>query len=466
MTGPVGERLRRIGLRLSLRAGTVRWRLTVLGALVMTAMLAAAAVALVSIQQDSLVKGIDEGLRQRVDNLQSAVATQGAATPLLGSDDAEDTFLQLLDAAGRPIGSSPNLSGEAAVVEPPPAGGPEAVGTRAVPAVSASDFRVLARAIPSRKGPFTLVVGKNLDDVAESARVLKESLAVLSPVLVAILAMLVWWVTGRTLRSVEEIRVEVEDMSGNDLGRRVSVPPADDEVSRLARTMNAMLERLERAGRRQGQFASDASHELRGPLTRLRSELELALDEPDSGPARWRNQQLLADTVQLQSLVDDLLFLARSDDRAAVPGGTVVDLDDLVLAEARRLRDEGRVLVDTSAVGPARVRGEPRHLARALRNLTANAARHARSTVFLEARETGSQCLLVVADDGPGIPQEHRAAVFERFVRLDEARSRDDGGSGLGLAIVKEIVTRHAGTVEVTDSGSGGARFTITLPRE
>ncbi len=462
MSGELGALAR----RLSLRQGTVRWRLTLLGAAVMAVMLAAAAVALVTIQRDSLIRGIDEGLRQRVDNLQSDVAANGASTPLLGSDDSEDTFLQLLDSSGRVLGASPNLQGETAVAAPLPPRSPELLGTSTVPPVSASDFRVLSRTISGRQGTVTLVVGKNLDDVAESARVLAGSLAVLSPAIVGLLGLLVWWVTGATLRSVEEIRVEVEVMGGNDLGRRVSVPPADDEVSRLARTMNAMLDRLERATRQQRQFASDASHELRGPLTRLRSELELALAGPDSEPAAGRYERLLGDTVQLQSLVEDLLFLARSDGPPTAEGGTVVDLDDLVLAEAKRLRAQPGLLVDTSSVGPARVRGEPRHLARALGNLTANAVRHARTTVYLESRETDSHCQLVVADDGPGIPPDERQAVFERFVRLDEARSRDDGGSGLGLAIVKEIVTRHGGTVEVGDSATGGARFTVTLPRE
>jgi len=458
--------LRRLGLRLSLRQGTVRWRLTVLGAGAMTVMLAAAAIALVGIQRDTLIKGIDESLRQRVENLQTDVAAKGAGTALLGSDDSEDTFLQLLDGSGRVLGSSPNLAGEAAVVPPVRSRTAEVVGSQSVPAVSPSSFRVLSRRLPGPAGVLTLVVGKNLDDVQESARVLTRTLAVLIPVLVGVLALLVWWVTGRTLRSVEEIRVEVEGMKGHDLGRRVSVPPADDEVSRLARTMNAMLDRLERATQQQRQFASDASHELRGPLTRLRSELELAIAEPDAEPAGWRYQQLLTDAVQLQSLVEDLLFLARSDGQATSPGGTAVDLDDLVLAEAKRLRADGRVSVDTSAVGPARVCGDSRHLARALTNLTTNAVRHARTTVYLESREAGSQCQLVVADDGPGVPVPDRQAVFERFVRLDEARSRDEGGSGLGLAIVKEIVTRHGGTVDLGESATGGARFTITLPRD
>jgi hypothetical protein len=190
----------------------------------MTLMLAAAAIALVGIQRDSLVKGIDEGLRQRVENLQADIAARGGATPLIGSDDSEDTFLQLLDSSGLVLGSSRNLSGESAVVPPVRSGAAERIGSQAVPAVSPSSFRVLSRRLSGPHGAVTLVVGKNLDDVQESARVLTRTLAVLSPVLVGVLVLLVWWVTGRTLRSVEEIRVEVDSMRGHDLGRRVSVP--------------------------------------------------------------------------------------------------------------------------------------------------------------------------------------------------------------------------------------------------
>jgi signal transduction histidine kinase len=264
---------------------------------------------------------------------------------------------------------------------------------------------------------------------------------------------------------VEEVRAEVERIGGDDLGRRVPVPETADEISRLATTMNDMLARLEQAARQQRQFTSDASHELRGPLTRLRAELELALGNPDADTPVERYRRLLDDTAALQTLVEDLLFLARWDSSPHEPSGEAVDLDDLVLAEAQRLRAEGRLAVDTTRVGPARTYGEARHLARALRNLTENASRHARTTIYLGSREMDGHCHLVVADDGPGVPPEQHEVIFERFVRLDEARSRDDGGYGLGLAIVREIVIRHAGTVGVTGLESGGACFTITLPR-
>jgi signal transduction histidine kinase len=143
----------------------------------------------------------------------------------------------------------------------------------------------------------------------------------------------------------------------------------------------------------------------------------------------------------------------------------MVDVDDLVFDEASRLRDRGVHRVVIGSVSAARALGDPRQLTRAIRNLASNAERHASSTVTFELREIGDSCELVVADDGVGIPREQHRTVFERFTRLDEARSQDAGGFGLGLAIVQDIVTRHGGSIEIATQDGGGARFVLTLPR-
>jgi signal transduction histidine kinase len=237
---------------------------------------------------------------------------------------------------------------------------------------------------------------------------------------------------------------------------------SDDEVAGLARTMNGMLARVEQATARQRQFVADASHELRTPLTRIRSALEVELAHP-SADVDAVHRGLLADTVHLQDLVNDLLFLARSESGAVGGERRPVDLDDLVLDEARRLRARGRVQV--SAVSAARTLGDARKLGRAVQNLGADAERHARRCVSFEVRECGGHSRLVVADDGDGIPPEHHATVFERFTRLDAARTRESGGAGLGLAIVRDIVTRHGGTIAVESAVGAGARFVMNLPR-
>jgi HAMP domain-containing protein len=247
--------------------------------------------------------------------------------------------------------------------------------------LSRGRFRVLARPIDGSAGPGTLLLGKNLDDVEESVRILTISLSASVPLVLTALGLLVWFLTGRVLRPVESVRADVASIQGDQLHRRVPVPGTNDEISRLVTTMNGLLERVEQAAERQRVFVADASHELRGPLTRLRADVEVALAHPDaSGPAPL-HRRLLVGIVELQQLVDDLLFLARSESGSIGGPIAVVDLDDLVLAEARLLRQRGRVHVNTSAISAARTRGDSHQLARAISNLASNAERHARTAV-------------------------------------------------------------------------------------
>ena len=330
--------------------------------------------------------------------------------------------------------------------------------------LSSHDYRIYARPVSSAAGSRTLLLGKNLDDVKESVNILRTSLAVAIPIVLALLAALVWWLTGRVLHPVEVIRSEVASITGAELHRRVPVQPRDDEISRLARTMNAMLERVQQATDRQRQFVADASHELRGPLTRIRSALEVSLSYPASVPPEESYRELLTDTKELQQLVDDLLFLARSESGVHPRPDTTVDLDDLVLEQASRLRARGRVQTDVQAVSAGRVTGDPHQLARAIANLVSNAERYATTTVAFELHESAGTTVLVIADDGPGIPKDQRQAVFARFTRLDPSRSREAGGAGLGLAIVHDIVARHRGTVVVTAAHPTGTRIVMSFP--
>jgi signal transduction histidine kinase len=265
------------------------------------------------------------------------------------------------------------------------------------------------------------------------------------------------------LRPVEAIRREVEAIGGEDLHRRVPDPPVEDEIGRLAHTMNAMLARLEVATDRQRRFVADASHELRSPLTGMRTELEVNLAHPERVDWSAVAQEILDDTIQLQRLVDDLLVLAAAD---AAPDGASrrepVDLDEIVLAEARRVRPRTGATIDTGAVSGAQVDGDAEQLGRVVRNLLDNAVRHAESRVIVTLGESEGDAVLTVADDGPGVPAAERERIFERFARHDSGRSRSAGGTGLGLAISREIVTAHAGTIELDPDNA--SQFTVRLP--
>ena len=444
---------------------TVRSQVTWTATGLVAVVLVLSAFGLVTTQQRVLTHGIDEAMIQRADNIEQDVVrgTFGSRLPNEGRDP-EDSFLQVLDADGSVVAVTDNGTGLPAATRPLRRGAAQVLGTVQDVPLSNGEFRVLARSLGGSPSQ-TLVVAKNLDDVNESVSILTRSLAVAIPIVTGLLALLVWWLTGRVLRPVESIRREVASIEGHELHRRVPAPASDDEIARLASTMNEMLHRVEEATDRQRRFVADASHELRGPLTRLRSSLEVTIAHPDGVDPVTLSRELLGDTAELQKLVDDLLFLARSESGSLEVPHQPVDLDDLVLEEARRLRERGTVRVDVSAVSAARTWGSADQLTRAVRNLSSNAERHAAGCVTFELREVDGRSELVVADDGPGIAPEHRELVFTRFTRLDEARSRDAGGSGLGLAIVQDIVARHEGRVGVVEHAGPGARFVVDLPR-
>ena len=308
-----------------------------------------------------------------------------------------------------------------------------------------------------------VVVAVSLEDVDETTAALATPLLLGLPLLLLVVGGTTWLVVGRTLRPVERIRRDVEEITGSRLDRRVSEPEARDEVGRLARTMNAMLARLQDASERQEQFVGDASHELRSPLASLRQAAEVAHAHPGALPEGELAETVLEESVRMQALVDQLLALTRAGEGRARAPRADVDLDDLVLAEVRRVARSG-LATDTTGVAAGRVHGDPVALAQVVRNLVDNAARHASSRLAVSVVPTPGEVVLAVDDDGPGIPPADRARVFERFVRLDEARARDAGGSGLGLAIVREVVTGHGGSVVVEPSPLGGARLVVRLP--
>jgi signal transduction histidine kinase len=301
-----------------------------------------------------------------------------------------------------------------------------------------------------------------LVEVLDTTTVVTQLLIIGLPMLLAVVAITTWFAVGRALAPVEAIRREVDEISAAQLHRRVPQPAADDEIGRLAATMNRMLARLESARNSQRRFVSDASHELRSPITTIRQHAEVALAHPDQVTAQELAEVVLAEQQRMQRLVEDLLLLARADEH--VPFSRVpVDLDDLAFEEGRRLRLTTSAQVDTSGVSAARVRGDVDALRRVFRNLGENAARHATGRIAITVADRGGEVVLTVDDDGPGIPESERDRVLQRFVRLDEARSRDDGGSGLGLSIVDEVVRAYGGALEISRSPLGGARIQVTF---
>jgi signal transduction histidine kinase len=445
------------------RYGTVRFRITAIAALAVAAVLVATGVGLVVAQRRVLTENLDESLDQEGAALADAWARDQVPSVLapVGDDDA----LAQVVVGGDVVRSTANAAGAPPLL--PPSAGDE-LGVRTVdgaPTDEGEAFRVASRPVDGPGGAGSVHVAAPIDDIDESTALLTRSLAVAVPAVTLLLACLVWWLVGRTLRPVEAMRREAAAIGGGDLERRVPAPAGDDEVARLARTLNAMLGRIEAAVRRQQRFVADASHELRGPLARVRAELEVDLAHPAGADPAATSRSVLDETIGMQALVEDLLVLARSD-AGATPAGRrePVDLDDVVSGQVRRLRAETRLTVDSHAVGAAQVVGDAAQLGRALGNVVDNAARHARSTVTVALAERDDLAVLIVADDGQGIPADRRDDVFERFTRLDGARTASAGGTGLGLAIARDIIEAHGGSISVDPQHERGARLVITLP--
>ncbi len=321
-------------------------------------------------------------------------------------------------------------------------------------------FRVAALAATTADGqPVTVYAGAALDTADSAVADARRAMLIgLLPVL-AVVSVVTWFVTRRALRPVEAIRRELAEIMHGDLSRRVPEPPARDEIALLAATTNDTLAALEQSADRQRRFIADAAHELRTPIASLRAQLEVAQAHPDL----LELEGLLGDTVRLEHLATDLLLLARLD-AGERPRPGRVDIAALVAGELSR-RTGDRVPVETELPDePVELTGSGTQLARVLGNLVDNAQRHTATLVQVSLECVDGAAVLVVADDGAGVPEADRERIFQRFVRLDEARSRDEGGAGLGLAIVRDVVERHGGSIRVENGVPGGARFVVSIP--
>ncbi|MFG3154397.1 sensor histidine kinase [Streptomyces sp. NPDC048219] len=465
--------------------GSVRARATLAATLVVAvALVAAGAAVLLSLRSNLL----GEAGTQAERSAREVAAELAVGTPYGElSLDVDDRPVQVVDGDGGLVAVSEDLerisgTGVAAVKPLPAATGergdddrddddddpgeslePGEIGERTTVSDGSAtidgdteDYRFAAVPVETRdKGRLTVYAGAPLSAEHGAVDTALTVMLIGFPVLLAVVAWVTWLVTRRALRPVEGIRREMAAITASeDLARRVPVPGTHDEVARLASTTNETLAALESSVERQRRFVADASHELRSPIASLRTQLEVAAAHPELLDLDGAVQ----DTVRLQRLATDLLLLARLD-AGERPADARVDLAALARAQA-----EGRAGVGVRAEGAVAVAGSRGQLERVLANLLDNAQRHARSAVEVSVRREGGTAVAAVADDGEGVPAADRERIFERFVRLDAARSRDDGGAGLGLAIARDVAERHGGTLTVGDAPAGGALFELRLP--
>lgn len=457
---------RRLGWLASVRART-----TVLAGLVVAVTLVAGSIGLLRTLEHSLTSDRDVLSRARATDYVNQVNT--GTLPRRLTDIGEDFIAQVVSADGTVLASSDDAIGDKPISSL--AGATSSPSLRIVRDVpdgddDTEDFRVWVLEADTTAGSVIVFVGAGLEAVDDVVESLREALLVGVPAMLLLLVVGTRVLVGRALRPVEGIRAEVAAIGESALDRRVPVPAVSDEIGRLAVTMNAMLDRLEAASTRQKDFVADASHELQSPLAALRVQLEVALAHPEA--ADWPSvaRDLLADSDRMERLVRDLLFLAQEDAGSYSLRADPVDLDVIVLDEVARLRNRVSVSFDTSRVSAAPLEGNADDLGRLVRNLLDNAATHASSQVAVSVFVDDAHARLTICDDGPGIPLEQRARVFDRFTRVEGARARGSGdtptGTGLGLSIARVIAERHQGTIAIEDPPElpTGACLVVTLP--
>jgi signal transduction histidine kinase len=427
----------------------LRARLTFIATAALAVGLAAGSLLLLRGFATSRLHAIDSSIRNTSNNI-SSLAAAGALPPTLPTQSGENA--QVITSRGAVLAVSPGTSHTLPLVSGATLVHLAQTGPRsaAVDQVANTGLnRVLVRPVAVGGGSQYVVVTESLQDERATIHSLGRFVGIAAPVLLLVVGGILWLLLGRALGTVSALGKAAEDVTDPGGGVRLPLPDSRDEVRALAVTLNAMLDRLDAAAARERQFVGDVAHELRSPIAAMNAQLEVAAAHDDPEVRQELLAGCLADTQRLALLVDDLLVLARMESE------TPTDARPVDLAE----------LAGVASAAPVLVRGDRAALARAIDNLVANANRHARSRVVVDAGPGELGLVEVrVDDDGHGVPVEDRSRVFERFVRLDDARARDHGGSGLGLAIVRATARAHGGTIHVEDSPLGGARFVLTLP--
>ena len=453
-----------------LRPRTLRGRLTLVFALV-TAVLCLLVGVLVDFQyRNALRQALDDGLTTRFSNLERDLATSGdqSVEPTLPDEEA---FAQIVDADGVVVNAAPRALLTRRVLTKS-----ELVDARThritierASAPGDQQSRLLAGPVGQPGLGLVVVVGTSLEEVTKAQHRLELALVIGLPMLAAIVSVAGWFLAGAALKPVRNLVEEADEISAvaaRGQRRRLSVPQSGgEELADLARHLNELLARIEAALEHERAFLDDASHDLRTPISIVRSELELARMQTEEGSELARAlDSSLEEVGRLDRLAVNLLVLARFRS-AGPPPPELVDLGALSRRAAEtvaRSRDGDAVPVRVN--GSAEVSGDEEAIARAVLNLVDNAARHADERVDVEVSSDGDRAVVAVRDDGPGFPPELLGQAVGRFVRGTNGGRGTENGAGLGLAIVDAIATAHGGALEIENSAEGGAKVQLRLP--
>src|SRR5271157_4011125 len=456
------------------RRGPARWwrrrslraRLTLVTSAGLALALAAAAVLLVNALRVALIRGLDDSARQGAVEVAALIDQNRLPNPVPVVPGT--ITIQVLDAQGRITDVSPGADRLVPMLSPAQARAAARNGQARMLAGPPLGLPSLLRVVAVGASGHVVIAAVSYAQASDSLATLAKALIIGTPLLLGLLALAIWLVTGYTLRPIAELRRGAAEVTETGVPRDLPVPPARDEVRSLAVTLNDMLSRLADAQQRQRDLVSDTAHELRSPIASIRAQLEVALDHPDGLDWPETARDVHADTLRLARLTEDLLLLARLDGQHLRRRPTdLAALCESVVARYTAARVPVRADATAPIPGPCVVAGDPDALSRLLVNLLDNAVRHAASQVCVSVRVDGGWAVLTVSDDGPGISADDVERAFGRFSRLDDARSRtgEEGveGAGLGLAIVRSTAEAHGGSVALSDAGPG-LRATVRLP--
>jgi heavy metal sensor kinase len=456
---------------------SVRVRLTLWYVLLLGVILAAFSVGIYLTLRRSLYDSLDNSIENRATLLLNVVQYDTDGPTLAGRLSPDDPnqgeyFVHVFDSSGRLTFDTSPTEGDVPIDQGAIADALAGKASNHAASLDGDRFRV--RTVPiERDGQIggVLEVGLSLDDVSETLGSLLVVLGIAYPVTLIVASLGGVFLAGRALSPIDKLTRVARRISAEDLSQRFNLRLPDDEVGRLAQTFNEMIERLDESFRRQRLFTADASHELRTPLTAVKGQVDVALSKPRDAEAYQQVLQAVNEEVdRMIRLVASLLTLARADARQIPISYDKVNLSELVtgaLEQVRPLAAQQGVTLQVVSSPDLTLQADEDLLLQLLLNLLDNAIKYteARGEVSVGWEESGQQVRLWVRDTGVGIADEHLPHLFDRFYRVDKARSRAQGGVGLGLAINGWIVQAHGGSISVESSVGKGSTFTVWLPK-
>ena len=442
--------------------GTVRARVTVVAGLALTAAVVVGLVVMYRLQLNSADQTIHGQLGTYATQIEQSAVRGRFPQPLPPSGLGQTAQAQVLAPDGTVLAATRNWADRPALyLYTLPPGSTRPVRTRAGDRMLPDDLSEYGEHATVGGRPVAIITTASTYLQSQVEQTFARLLVIGVPVLLVLAGGTVWLVTGRALRPVEQIRGAVTAITSADLSQRVPEPGTDDEIGRLARTMNDMLARLEDAAARQRRFVADASHELRSPLTAIRTGLEVGLAHPDRAPWPQIAGRAVRQAQRLEQLIAQLLVLAKADAYQLAARRQPVELAAL-LADLAATPAPG-ISIELSVPPGTTTTGNPEDLSRMFRNLLDNALRYARRRVLITAATGPDGTIVEIVDDGPGIPASERERVFGRFIRLDASREQASGSAGLGLAIARDIASAHGATIVLTEAADGGTRAVVTM---